>query len=82
MVFVGGSEPILGGRADIDASVGGQSTSKTALIRNGDTTVTATFDATDFGMPMFMTGTTYSMTLTVVATPGGNQVIRTIQFSR
>ena len=82
IVFVGGSEPILGGRADIDASVGGQSTSKTALIRNGDTTVTATFDATDFGMPMFMTGTTYSMTLTVVATPGGNQVIRTIQFSR
>lgn len=82
--FVGGSEPILGGSASIDASVGGggQSTSKTALIRNGDTTVTATFAATDFGMPMFMTGTTYSMTLTVVATPGGNQTIRTIYFSR
>lgn len=82
--FVGGSEPILGGSASIDASVGGggQSASKTALIRAGDTTVTVTFAATDFGMQMFMANTQYSMLLDVVATPGGNQVIRTIYFSR
>ena len=84
VVFVGGSEPILGGSASIDASVGGggQSITKTALIRSGDTAVTATFAATDFGIAMFMPNTQYSMTLTVVATPGGNQTIQTINFSR
>lgn len=84
VVFVGGSEPILGGSASIDASVGGggQSITKTALIRSGDTAVTATFAATDFGIAMFMPNTQYSMTLTVVATPGGNQTIQIINFSR
>lgn len=82
VVFVGDT-PTLG-RADVDASVGagGQSVSKRVPIRIGDSTTTATFTASEFGMAMFMPGTTYSMTLTVVATPGGNQVIRTINFSR
>lgn len=82
VVFVGDT-PTLG-LADVDASVdaGGQSVSKRVPIRIGDSTTTATFTASEFGMAMFMPGTTYSMTLTVVATPGGNQVIRTINFSR
>lgn len=82
VVFVGDT-PTLG-RADVDASVGagGQSVSKRVPIQIGASTTTATFTASEFGMAMFMPGTTYSMTLTVVATPGGNQVIRTINFSR
>jgi hypothetical protein len=82
VVFVGDT-PTLG-RADVEASVGagGQSVSKRVPIQIGASTTTATFTASEFGMAMFMPGTTYSMTLTVVATPGGNQVIRTINFSR
>ena len=84
VAFVGDSEPTLGGSAEVDATVGGggQSQQRRMVFRGGERTATATFTASEFGMQMFMPNTQYSMTLTVVATPGGNQVIRAINFSR